>query len=99
MRALMMGLPLVAAAGLVQGCTTMAPPAPARGPCVVDGGAKMRYAGVKFRERLRPEIERATHAAMSRVLRPDDAATMDFRAERLNILLDDGGQIDGLRCG
>jgi hypothetical protein len=84
---------------LVAGCATMERPVAARGPCVIDERVKMRFAGVKFRERMRPEIERATHAAMSRVLRPDDAATMDFRPERLNILLDDGGQIDGLRCG
>ncbi|WP_243848223.1 I78 family peptidase inhibitor [Sphingomonas insulae] len=94
-----MGLPLLVAAGLVQGCTTMEPPAAPRGPCVVDGRVKMRFAGVKFRARMRPEIEQATNAAMSRVLRPGDAATMDFRADRLNILLDDGGLIDGLRCG
>jgi hypothetical protein len=84
---------------LVAGCATMERPVAARGPCVVDEKVRMRFAGVKFRERMRPEIEAATNAAMSRVLRPDDAATMDFRAERLNILLDDGGQIDGLRCG
>lgn len=95
MRAMMMMVPV-----LVAGCATMQPPPmAARGPCVVDGRMKMQFAGVKFRERMRPEIEIAANAAMSRVLRPDDAATMDFRAERLNILLDDGGQIDGLRCG
>jgi len=59
----------------------------------------MRFAGVKFRERLRGEIQRATHSSVSRVLRPGDAATMDFRAERLSIMVDDFGQIDGLRCG
>ena len=93
-RSLVVMIPMLAA-----GCATMQPPVVARGPCVIDERVKMRFAGVKFRERMRPEIERAANAAMSRVLRPDDAATMDFRAERLNILLDDGGQIDGLRCG
>jgi hypothetical protein len=33
------------------------------------------------------------------VLRPGDAATMDFRPDRLNILLDDLNEISGLRCG
>ena len=84
---------------LVAGCATMERPVAAHGPCAMDERVKMRFAGVKFRERMRPEIEHAANAAMSRVLRPDDAATMDVRAERLNILLDDGGQIDGLRCG
>ena len=94
MRAILVTVPV-----LVAGCATMQPPMAARGPCVIDERVKMQFAGVKFRERMRPEIEHAANAAMSRVLRPDDAATMDFRAERLNILLDDGGQIDGLRCG
>ncbi len=84
---------------LVAGCAAMEAPAAPRGPCVVDEKAKLRFAGVKFRERMRPEIERATNSAISRVLRPGDAATKDFRVDRLNIMLDDGGQIDGLNCG
>lgn len=89
-----MMLPVLAGA-----CTTMAEPPAPRGPCVVDERLRVRYAGVKFKARMRAEIERTANAATSRVLHPDDAATMDFRPDRLNILLDDGGQIDGLRCG
>ncbi|MCP3733669.1 I78 family peptidase inhibitor [Sphingomonas sp. RP10(2022)] len=93
-KAWLMMLPVMAA-----GCTTMAePPAPA-GPCVISQELQMRYAGVKFRERLRSEIERTAHARTSRVLHRGDAATMDFRPDRLNIVLDDGNQIEGLRCG
>ncbi len=84
---------------LAAGCATVQPLPPTRGPCLVDDTVKMRFAGMKSRERMRPEIERATNSATSRVLRPDDAATMDFRPDRLNILLDEGRQIDGLRCG
>ena len=85
---------------LAAGCTTMTErPAPPRGPCVVDEALRMRFVGVKFRERMRPEIERQAQAATSRVLNPGDAATMDIRPERLNILLDDLKQIEGLRCG
>ena len=94
MRTLALLLPVLAA-----GCATIEPPAAPRGPCALDGQVKMRFAGVRFREPMRPEIERATQSATSRVLRPGDAATMDYRADRLNILLDDGGLIDGLRCG
>ena len=68
---------------------TMAPPPPPAGPCVVTEEARIRYAGVKFRERMRDAIEYETHSRISRVLRPGDAATMDFRPDRLNILLDD----------
>ena len=34
-----------------------------------------------------------------RALGPDDAATMDFREDRLNIDLDASGTITGFRCG
>ena len=85
---------------LAAGCTTMAErPAPPRGPCVVDERLRMRFVGVKFHERLRADIERQAQAATSRVLNPGDAATMDFRPDRLNILLDDLKQVEGLRCG
>lgn len=80
-------------------CMTMAPPSASIGPCAVSEEARIRYAGVKFRERMRTEIEQATNARTSRVLRPDDAATMDFRPDRLSILLDDMNQISGLKCG
>lgn len=84
---------------LVAGCATMPAPAPERGPCVVGEAAKIRFAGVKFRERMRPEIEHLTHSALSRVVRPGDVTTRDYRVDRLNILLDDGGLISGLKCG
>ncbi|MHC9083706.1 I78 family peptidase inhibitor [Luteimonas sp. RIT-PG2_3] len=38
-------------------------------------------------------------AAISRVLKPGDAATMDFRQDRLDIATDDKGLIQSLRCG
>jgi hypothetical protein len=85
---------------LMAGCTTMTDrPAPPRGPCVVDEGLRMRFVGVKFHERMRADLERQAQAATSRVLNPGDAATMDMRPDRLNILLDDLKQIEGLRCG
>lgn len=34
-----------------------------------------------------------------RVLKPGQAATMDFRQDRLNILTDDAGRIEQLSCG
>ena len=38
-------------------------------------------------------------SASVRVLGPGDAATMDFREDRLNILTDDAGVIEQLSCG
>ena len=34
-----------------------------------------------------------------RVLKPGDAATMDYRGDRLNILTDDGGTVQSFNCG
>ena len=84
---------------LAAGCATMPAPEPERGPCTIDEAVKIRFAGVKFRERMRPEIEHMTHSAISRVIHPDDVTTQDFRVDRLNILLDDGGLVSGLKCG
>ena len=84
---------------LTAACATMAPPPPERGLCVVDEAAKMHFAAVKYRERMRGEIEHATHSAVSRIVRPGDMVTQDLRPDRLTILLDDGGLISGLRCG
>ena len=38
-------------------------------------------------------------AQQLRVLRPGDMTTMDFVGERLNIELDEKGNISGVRCG
>jgi hypothetical protein len=85
---------------LLTGCATMAPPPfESVGPCRVDEAVRMRFAGVKFRMDMRDELQRWTNSRVARVLRPGDAATMDFREDRLNIGVDDGGQIAGLRCG
>ena len=82
------------------GCMQQWRPEPPRaGPCTVGEEAKMRFAGVRFHDVRREAIERATNSRLSRVLRPGDAATMDFRPDRLNIMVDDDGQITGLRCG
>ena len=82
------------------GCTQQwRPEAPIAGPCAVSEEARMRFTGVRFHDVQREDVQRATNARIARVLRPGDAATMDFRQDRLNILVDDNGRISGLRCG
>ena len=89
---------LLVAAGL-SACATMPPSPEPTGPCVVTEPVKMRWAGVKFNLRDRDAIRRDAQARIARVLRPGDAATMDFREDRLNIMVDDFGQITNLTCG
>lgn len=69
------------------------------GPCRVDEQVRMRFAGTEFKMSMRDDLRYATNSRIARVLRPDDAATMDVQPDRLNIVLDDGDRIDGLRCG
>ena len=89
----------VSVAVLLAGCTTMPPAPQPTGPCVVDEQVRMRFVGTKFDSEMRDEMQARTNARVLRVLRPDEAATMDLREDRLNVVLDDGGRIDGLRCG
>jgi len=89
---------LLLAAGL-SACATMPPPPEPTGPCAVTEPVKMRWAGVKFKLRDRDALRHDAQARIARVLRPGDPATMDFRPERLNIMVDDFGQITDLTCG
>lgn len=41
----------------------------------------------------------ASGAAMARVLRDNQAVTMEFNAERLNLVTDASGKITAVRCG
>jgi hypothetical protein len=86
-------------AGLVTGCTTMERMPEPTGPCRVDMTLQMRYVGTDFKMAMRPEMQYAANARTARILRPDDAATMDMQPDRLNILLDEDGKVNALKCG
>lgn len=55
--------------------------------------------GRDFDESQVEALKRASGARHVRVLRPGDAATMDYRIDRLNIRLDDNDRISALGCG
>ncbi|GIX15104.1 MAG: hypothetical protein KatS3mg118_3063 [Paracoccaceae bacterium] len=68
-------------------------PAPARDAC---GAARLqRFVGRPYAE-LRPRLD---PRLPTRVLRPGDVVTMDYRADRLNVELDRRGRIRRIRCG
>ncbi|MBJ6121001.1 I78 family peptidase inhibitor [Sphingomonas mollis] len=95
-----MKLILISAAVLTAtGCTSMPPVTPPTGPCGVDDAMRRRFIGTDFKLTMRDEIQYGANARTARVLRPDDAATMDMQPDRLNILLDDNGKVNDLRCG
>lgn len=45
------------------------------------------------------QARRDAGAASTRVLRPGDTATMDYRQDRLNVMVGGDGRIETLRCG
>ncbi|MDP4992239.1 MAG: I78 family peptidase inhibitor [Marivita lacus] len=47
----------------------------------------------------RAQLENIAFSQPHRILGPDDAATMDFRGERVNFLLDDSGTVVRIYCG
>jgi hypothetical protein len=45
------------------------------------------------------QARKTTGSAVVRVVRPGEAVTMDFRADRLTIALDAAGKVLSARCG
>ena len=85
-------------------CTPMPPKAKATTPypprlaqCQADPG--QRFVGQAASEDIVEQVRVATGANSVRVLKPGEAATMDFRDDRLNLHLDDHGVIVTVSCG
>lgn len=55
--------------------------------------------GRDFDEALGTSLREESGAEMLRVMRPGEAYTLDYRAERLNVRLDENGTITALDCG
>lgn len=96
----MRAIPVVFAAFALAGCTPADRPAPpgTGGPVECDAGRAQAFVG----QDGAAVAERARIAASARTIRrirPGEAVTMDFRADRLNIDVDDSGKITALRCG
>lgn len=74
--------------------TDMPPP---MGACNAD--AVQSLVGQASSEASTEQARMDSGAASVRVLSPGDAATMDYREDRLNIMLDADGVIESVRCG
>lgn len=82
-------VPILLAAGLA--ACTMAPPDPSAPSCGADGYQSLvgsPLAAVSLPADL-PQ----------RVIRPGEIVTMEYRADRLTIEVNDNGTITGVRCG
>lgn len=97
MRNLVVALALLAAAG----CETVNDDIPAnddpRYACSITnlGG----LVGQQATQRLGTEALRISNARTIRWIRPGDAVTMDYRLDRLNILLDGANAVASFNCG
>lgn len=94
-------------AGLLAGCSSSpAPedasrPPPMRGPDseTCNAAPAQAHLGNTLSGALERNLLAASQARQVRVLRPGESYTMDFRADRLNIHLDEEGRIVELSCG
>ena len=90
---------------LTAACTTAVPPeedVPVHGetPGYRCDAAKARHlVGRPADSAVGAEAQRLTGAAALRWIRPGDMVTMDYRADRLNIELDERHRVKALRCG
>lgn len=84
----------VAALLLLAGCSSQ-PPAPAA--CVAEPG--QAYLGQPASDATLEAIRRATGAGQLRALKPGQAATMDFRQDRVTVVQDAEGRIERITCG
>lgn len=66
---------------------------------VCNADAVQSLVGQEATEAVVTKATADSQSASVRVLRPGDAATMDFRQDRLNINVDDAGVIEKIGCG
>jgi hypothetical protein len=81
-------------------CAT--PPAPAVPPagayqCVAASAAWA--VGKPVSDELVAKVQSDTHSRAVRVIRPGQAVTMDFRGDRVNVMLDGQDRVERVTCG
>jgi len=99
------GLSLMTGCGIIETSPVSREPAPEpprvtgeeADPC--GAGRVQEMVGRHFDESMRASLRQASGAGSLRVMRPGEAHTLDYRAERLNVRLDDRGRITALDCG
>jgi len=88
-------LPLIALAG----CADDRPGHHRPPPRECRAEAAQRLVGAPFNPQLQRRAQQATGARTVRVLRPGQAATMDYRTDRLNIMIGERNIVSRINCG
>lgn len=85
---------------LLIACTDMVP-TPFEGPTVPpadqDGCNAAQHANMIGQDAT--ALERVLLMGPVRVIRPDDAVTMDYRPDRINFMIDAENQVSSITCG
>jgi hypothetical protein len=91
---------IAAFAGLASACASTPPQVSV--PDTAEEATQADTCGIaRFRHLIgtrAEQIDRATLPQGTRVITPDMAVTMDFRAERLNIMVGTNGLVGSMRC-
>ncbi|QKS00760.1 hypothetical protein F9288_14850 [Sphingomonas sp. CL5.1] len=95
-KALIAALPLIALAGCVDDRPGMPGPPPHR-QCRAEPA--QRFVGMPFTPQLQRRAQRVSGSRIVRVLYPGQAATMDYRVERLNIMIGERNIVRSISCG
>lgn len=97
-------LSLMIASTAMLGIAACAPlPAPSTPPpggtlqCVAGPGAWA--VGKPVTDGLVAKVQADTHSRAVRVIRPGQAVTMDFRGDRVNVMLDGQDRVERVSCG
>lgn len=75
------------------------PPQTPDGIATCDPGKVQNHIGHSFTVAMGNQIQQQAGARSTRVIRPGQAVTMDYRSDRLNIELDAQDKIVAIRCG
>lgn len=86
------------AMGIVAGLLMLAACAPQAGPASPPGPDECGAAALSSLIGA-PAAAAPAPSETVRVIRPGDAVTLDYRAERLNVEIGEDGRIERLRCG
>jgi hypothetical protein len=99
MRSLVLSLVAVLATACAQPpaqAPAAAPPGPA---AACDAGPAQYAVGRTQTAPLVEEIRQRSGAHIARILRPNQAVTMEFSGERVNVVVDADNKITAVRCG
>lgn len=96
---LLVPLTLLAAACAQQPTNPLASPPPPPAGATCDAAPAQYAVGRPQTAPLVEEIRQKTGAHMARVLRPNQVVTMEFLAERVNVVVDAENRITAVRCG